>query len=105
MKLKVLVRPESGIGYSVRIPSLPGFSSHGRTVDEALSNLKQAASTWLDEAMNDLDVEVAQDFEAEEDAEALRQALAFKIPAEKLIRLTKTHPPAASWYQEEIKRS
>ncbi|MFT3878827.1 MAG: type II toxin-antitoxin system HicB family antitoxin [Gemmatales bacterium] len=104
MKLKVLVRPESGNGFIVRIPTLPGFSSHGRTVDEALSNLKQAASSWLDEAMNDLDVEVSEANESEEDAEALRQALNIKIPADKLLRLAKTHPPAASWYQEEFKR-
>lgn len=104
MKLKVLVRPESGNGFIVRIPTLPGCASHGRTVDEALFNLKQAASSWLDEAMKDLDVQVSQDIDAEDEAEAHRQALAIKIPAEKLINLTKTHPPAASWYQEEFKR-
>jgi len=54
--------------------------------------------------MKDLDVQVSQDIDAEDEAEAHRQALAIKIPAEKLINLTKTHPPAASWYQEEFKR-
>jgi hypothetical protein len=34
--------------------------------------------------------------------DALQQALAIKVPNEKLIRLTQSHPPPASWYQEEL---
>lgn len=104
MKLKVLVRPESNNGYVVRIPTLPGCTSHGRTIDEALVNLKEAASSWLDDALNDLDVEVSQEVDTEEDAEALRKAMAIKVPAEKLTRLVQSHPPPSSWYQEELKR-
>lgn len=98
MKLKVIVKVEEQAGYEAQVPSLPGCTSHGKTVNEALSNLRSAATLWLDEAMNDLDVELVQD-----DIEAFEQALAIKIPVEKLKKLAKTHPPASSWYAEDFK--
>lgn len=98
MKLKVIVKAEERAGYEAHVPSLPGCTSHGKTVTEALSNLRSAATLWLDEAMNDLDVELVQD-----DIEAFGQALAIKIPVEKLKKLAKTSPPASSWYAEDFK--
>jgi predicted RNase H-like HicB family nuclease len=57
MKLKVLVRAESVGGYSVSVPALPGCHSEGDTLEEALTNIREAAELWLDvtaEANSDL---------------------------------------------------
>jgi predicted RNase H-like HicB family nuclease len=99
MKLKVLVQADTPTGYQVHIPALPGCSSRGNTVDEALINLKTAASDWLDEAMNDLEVEIV---DAGEDQKAFERALAIKIPEAKLKQLVKTRPPYPSWFSEEF---
>ena len=50
MKLKVLVRPETSGGYSVSVPALSGCFSQGETLEEALSNIREAAELWLDVA-------------------------------------------------------
>ena len=50
MKLKVLVRPETSGGYSVSVPALSGFFSQGETLEEALSNVREAAELWLEVA-------------------------------------------------------
>lgn len=36
-------------GYSVTIPALPGCISEGNTFEEALDNIKEAASLYLEE--------------------------------------------------------
>ena len=48
MKLKVLVRPESGGGFSVSVPALQGCHSQGETREEALDNIRDAAELWLE---------------------------------------------------------
>ncbi len=48
MKLKVLVRAESVGGYSVSVPALPGCYSEGDTLEEALTNIREAAELWLE---------------------------------------------------------
>jgi len=48
MKLKVLLRPESVGGYSVRVPALPGCHSQGEILEEALANIREAAELWLE---------------------------------------------------------
>ncbi len=50
MKLKVLVRSESVGGYSVSVPAFPGCYSQGETLDEALTNIREAAELWLEVA-------------------------------------------------------
>jgi predicted RNase H-like HicB family nuclease len=39
--------PEKG-GYTAYIPSLPGCISEGDTFEQALQNIKEAASLWLE---------------------------------------------------------
>jgi len=41
-KLTVILEPEEDGGYSVQCPALPGCSSQGDTLEEALSNIKEA---------------------------------------------------------------
>ena len=41
-KLTVILEPEEGGGYSVHCPALPGCSSQGDTLEEALANIQEA---------------------------------------------------------------
>ncbi|OFX15161.1 MAG: hypothetical protein A2Z18_05685 [Armatimonadetes bacterium RBG_16_58_9] len=48
MELKVIVkRGESGY-YVARIPALKGCWSQGRTAQEAVDNIREAAALWLE---------------------------------------------------------
>ncbi|MBI4665678.1 MAG: type II toxin-antitoxin system HicB family antitoxin [Nitrospinae bacterium] len=48
MRYKVIIMsdPEYG-GYVVDVPELPGCMSQGKTMDEALENIKDAIKGWL----------------------------------------------------------
>ena len=48
MTLQVLIREERDGGYSVSVPALPGCHSQGDTMNEALSNIREAAELWLE---------------------------------------------------------
>ena len=48
MKLKVLLQPEADGGYSVSVPAMPGCHSQGDTLDEAISNIREAAELWIE---------------------------------------------------------
>lgn len=52
MKVKVILLAEKEGGYSVAIPALPGCVSEGETVEEAMANIREAATGML-ESMND----------------------------------------------------
>lgn len=48
MKFKVLIMYDSEYkGYVVDVPELPGCMSQGKTIDEALLNIKDAIKGWL----------------------------------------------------------
>ena len=48
MKLKIIVKKgETGL-YVARVPALKGCWSQGDTVDEAITNAKEAAALWLE---------------------------------------------------------
>lgn len=42
--LTVILEPEEEGGYSIHCPALPGCSSQGDTLEEALSNIREAIS-------------------------------------------------------------
>ena len=42
MKFTVILEPEEDGGYSIHCPALPGCSSQGDTLEEALTNIKEA---------------------------------------------------------------
>ena len=45
-----IFEPAEEGGYTVTIPSLPGCISEGNTFEEALENIKEAASLYLETA-------------------------------------------------------
>lgn len=47
MRLKVVLEPSDEGGYTVYVPSLPGCISEGETVEEAMSNIREAIQLYL----------------------------------------------------------
>jgi predicted RNase H-like HicB family nuclease len=50
MKFKVFVHPAEEGGYWAEVPALPGCVSEGDTLDEVLSNIREAAEGWIEVA-------------------------------------------------------
>ncbi len=60
MKRKVLeynaiVQKEEDGGYSVWVPSLPGCASQGETFEEALENIKEAITLYLEDSHEEVE--------------------------------------------------
>ncbi len=53
MKLKIILEPSDEGGYTVFVPSLPGCISEGDSKEEALKNIKEAISLYIEDADND----------------------------------------------------
>lgn len=49
----LFIPKEDGSGYLCRIPDLPGCISSGRTLDEAIDKITDAAGVWLVDAEED----------------------------------------------------
>ena len=69
----VILEPEAGGGYSVHCPCLPGCHSKGKTVEQSLSNIKEAMLLVVD-VIKDKRKKVPEET-AEIVAEELRQIL------------------------------
>jgi predicted RNase H-like HicB family nuclease len=48
MKLKIMIKKGESGYFVARVPALKGCWSQGKTVDEAISNAKEAAALWLE---------------------------------------------------------
>jgi len=48
MRLAVIITPDEEGGYVVECPALPGCVSQGETIDEALTNIREAAELCLE---------------------------------------------------------
>jgi predicted RNase H-like HicB family nuclease len=48
MKLKIVLEPSLEGGYAVYVPSLPGCISEGNSREEALANIREAISLYLE---------------------------------------------------------
>jgi predicted RNase H-like HicB family nuclease len=48
MRFKVVLEPQEEGGYTVYVPSLPGCVSQGETVQEAMTNIKEAMELYLE---------------------------------------------------------
>ncbi|MDL1872548.1 type II toxin-antitoxin system HicB family antitoxin [Deltaproteobacteria bacterium PRO3] len=54
MKIKIVLEPSDEGGYTVYAPSLPGCISEGDTKEEALKNIQEAISLFLEPVEDDL---------------------------------------------------
>lgn len=54
MRLKVVLEPSEEGGFTVYVPSLPGCISEGETEEEALANIQEAISLYLEPVEDDL---------------------------------------------------
>ena len=54
MRLKVVLEPSDEGGFTVYVPSLPGCISEGETEEEALANIHEAISLYLEPVEDDL---------------------------------------------------
>jgi len=54
MKIKIVLEPSDEGGYTVYVPSLPGCISEGDTKEEALKNIQEAISLFLEPVEDDL---------------------------------------------------
>jgi len=54
VKIRVILEPQEEGGYTVYVPSLPGCISEGDTIEEALKNIKEAISLYLELEDNNL---------------------------------------------------
>jgi predicted RNase H-like HicB family nuclease len=48
MRYKVVLEPQEEGGYTVYVPSLPGCVSQGETIQEAMTNIKEAIELYLE---------------------------------------------------------
>jgi predicted RNase H-like HicB family nuclease len=53
MRLKVVLEPSDEGGYTIYVPSLPGCISEGETVEEALTNIREAIDLYLEPVEDD----------------------------------------------------
>jgi predicted RNase H-like HicB family nuclease len=57
MKLQVILEPSDEGGYTVYVPLLPGCISEGETIDEAMTNIREAIELYLEPVEDDGDLE------------------------------------------------
>ena len=53
MRLKVVLEPSDEGGYTIYVPALPGCLSEGDTEEEALTNIQEAISLYLEPVEDD----------------------------------------------------
>ena len=54
MKIRVVLEASEEGGYTVYVPSLPGWISEGETEEEALVNIKEAIELYLEPVEDEL---------------------------------------------------
>jgi predicted RNase H-like HicB family nuclease len=54
MKLKVVLEPSDEGGFTAFVPSLPGCISEGDSQEEAMANIQEAVSLYLEPVDDDL---------------------------------------------------
>ena len=53
MRLKVILEPSEEGGFTIHVPSLPGFIREGETKQEALANIQGAVERYLEPVEDD----------------------------------------------------
>jgi len=57
MRFQVVFEPSDEGGYTIYVPALPGCISEGDTMEEALSNIREAIELYLEPVEDDWVVE------------------------------------------------
>jgi len=57
MTFKVVLEPSDEGGFTALVPALPGCISEGDTVEEAMSNIREALELYLESVDDDVVVE------------------------------------------------
>ena len=57
MKLKILLHPAEEGGFWAEAPALPGCVSEGETLEETLTNIREAAEGWLEVAAQRIEID------------------------------------------------
>jgi predicted RNase H-like HicB family nuclease len=55
MKLKAVIHKADEGGFWAEVPSLPGCSTQGETLEELTENLRDAITLWLDVGEDEID--------------------------------------------------
>ena len=55
MILRIVLEPSDEGGYTVLVPALPGCISEGDTREEAMKNIREAITLYLEPIEDDLD--------------------------------------------------
>jgi len=50
---RVLLAPEPEGGFTVTVPTLPGCITYGETIDESISNVKEAIELYIESLVAD----------------------------------------------------
>jgi predicted RNase H-like HicB family nuclease len=53
MRIKVVLESSNEGGYTVYVPSLPGCISEGETVEDAVTNIREAIELYLEPVEDD----------------------------------------------------
>ena len=53
MRIKVLLEASDEGGYTVYVPAIPGCISEGETVEDALTNIREAIELYLEPVEDD----------------------------------------------------
>jgi len=54
MELEIILEPQEEGGFTVYVPSLQGCVSEGETKEEAIENIKEAISLYLESNENEM---------------------------------------------------
>ncbi len=55
MRLRIILEPSDEGGYTVIVPALPGCISEGETREDAMKNIQEAITLYLEPIEDDLD--------------------------------------------------
>ena len=55
MKLKAVIHKAEEGGFWAEVPSLPGCSTQGETIEELTENLRDAITLWLDVGADEIE--------------------------------------------------
>ena len=59
MKLKAIIHKAEEGGFWAEVPSLPGCSTQGETLEELTENLRDAITLWLDVGEDEIESQSA----------------------------------------------